>query len=157
MISQVKHDGQDIKTGGIKKNYLYADTCSTNDFMVNPAYLTGVHTVDDQLRIHTNAGSCVTKQQGLLGSQKFWLDRNGIANVISLKSLESKHRVTYDSTKDGGAFVVHTPEGKVYFRRCPDTGFPYIDLDDVNQDGAILVQPAFLDPGATSDSASSDQ
>jgi hypothetical protein len=125
--------------------------------MVNPAYLTGVHTVDDQLRIHTNAGSCVTKQQGLLGSQKFWLDRNGIANVISLKSLESKHRVTYDSTKDGGAFVVHTPEGKVYFRRCPDTGFPYIDLDDVNQDGAILVQPAFLDPGATSDSASSDQ
>jgi hypothetical protein len=140
IVSHVKQDGSEIKTGGVRRNWLYADTCSTNDFMVNPTYLTGVHAVDEPLRIHTNACSCVTSQQGFLGSQLFWLDRNGIANVISLRSLEMRHRVTYDSTKNGGAFVVHTPEGEVLFKRCPDTGFPYVDLDNALSGGAMLVQ-----------------
>lgn len=140
IVSQVKESKGTIRTGGVKKNYLYADTCSTNDFMVNPAYLTGVYTVGDSLHTHTNAGTCVTKKQGFLGSTPFWLDRNGIANVVSLRSLESKHRVTYNSTPDEGAFVVHTPEGKVYFCRCPDTGFPYIDLDDASQGATLLLQ-----------------
>jgi hypothetical protein len=117
--------------------------------------------IDDPLRIHTNAGSCVTKKKGYLGSQPFWLDQNGIANVVSLKSLEAKHRVTYDSAQDGGAFVVHTKGGRIYFRRCPETGFPYIDLDE--EQGAMLVQseqrPArepILDSGATSDTLSEE-
>ena len=73
-ISQVRDGESAVKTGGVKKNYLYADTRSTNDFMVNPAYLTGVHTVKEPLRIHTNAGSCITSKQGYLGLQPFWLD-----------------------------------------------------------------------------------
>jgi hypothetical protein len=84
----------------------------------------------------------ISKQQGYLGSQKFWLDRMGIANVISLKSLEEKYRVTYDSKLSGGSFVVHTQNGPIEFKRCPDTSFPFIDLDDVSQGdkGAMLVQ-----------------
>jgi hypothetical protein len=66
----------------------------------------------------------------------------GIANVISLKSLEEKYRVTYDSKSSGGCFVVHTSNGPIEFKRCPDTSFPYIDLDDVSHGdkGAMLVQ-----------------
>ena len=111
-----------------------------NDFMVNPMYLTGVHTVKDPLHIHTNAGTCTTKQQGFLGSAPFWLDKKGITNVISLRTLETKHRVTYHSTKHGGIFIVHTPEGEVYFRCCSDMGFPYIDLDDSSQGATMLLQ-----------------
>ena len=140
IMSQAKVVESAAMSGGVKKNYLYADTCSTNDFMVNPTYLTGVHTVTDLLHIHTNVGMCTTKQQGFLGSAPFWLDKNGIANVISLRSLETKHRVTYDSTKHGGAFIIHTPKGEVYFRRCPDMGFPYIDLDDSLQGATMLLQ-----------------
>jgi hypothetical protein len=103
--------------------------------MTNPAYLTGIHTPDTALRIHTNAGTSVSKQQGYLGSQKFWLDRFGIANVISLQSLESRYKVSYDSTKNGGAFIVHVPEGDIVFKRCPETSFPYVDLDDVAEGG----------------------
>jgi hypothetical protein len=143
MISQFR-DGNDamVKTGGLRPSYLYLDTCTTNDQMVNPCYLTGVHTAEIPLRLHTNAGTSISKQQGYLGSQKFWLDRMGIANVISLKSLEEKYRVTYDSKSSGGSFVVHTANGPVEFKRCPVTSFPYIDLDDVSQGdkGAMLVQ-----------------
>jgi hypothetical protein len=110
--------------------------------MVNPSYLTGVHTTEAPLRLHTNTGTSISKQQGYLGSQKFWLDRMGIANVISLKFLKAKYRVTYDSKSSGGSFVVHTQNGPIEFKRCPDTSFPYIDLDDVSQGdkGAMLVQ-----------------
>jgi hypothetical protein len=141
MISQFR-DGEAMKTGGLRQNFLYLDTCTTNDQMVNPAYLTGVHTADIPLRLHTNAGTSISRQQGYLGSQKFWLDRIGIANVISLKSLEEKYRVTYDSKASGGCFVVHTPSGSIEFKRCPDTSFPYIDLDDVSHGdkGTMLVQ-----------------
>lgn len=56
MISQVKQDEPTIKTGGIKSSYLHADTCSTNDFMVNPAYLTWVQSVEEPPHIHTKVG-----------------------------------------------------------------------------------------------------
>lgn len=100
--------------------------------MINPAYLTGVHTLGDPFCIHTNAGTCIMSQQGFLGSQPFWLDCNGIDSIISLESLETKHCITYDSSKNNGAFIVHTPKGEVHFKRCPDTKFPYISLDDVS-------------------------
>lgn len=139
MISQIKSD---LKTGGLRKNYLYLDTCSTINQVVNQAYLTGVHTSEEPLRLHTNAGTSMSEKQGYLGSTLFWLDSMGIANVVSLRSLEARHRVSYDSTKEGGAFVVHTKNGDVVFDRCAETGFPYIDLDDVSfgDNGAMLVQ-----------------
>jgi hypothetical protein len=134
MISQFRDSGNEtVKTGGLRQNYLYLDTCTTNDQMVNPSYLTGVHTAETPLRLHTNAGTSISRQQGYLGSQKFWLDRMGIANMISLKLLEEKYRVTYDSKSGDGSFVVHTPSGPIEFKRCKDTSFPYIDLDDVSQ------------------------
>lgn len=65
-----------------------------------------------------------------LGSTLFWLDQMGIANVVSLPTLEAKFKITYDSTKDGGVFVAHTPEGRLLIKCCPETKFPYIDLTD---------------------------
>jgi hypothetical protein len=40
MISQFKSDEgtETVRTGGLRKNYLYLDTCTTNDQMANPAY-----------------------------------------------------------------------------------------------------------------------
>lgn len=36
-------------TGGLKKNYLYLDTCSTEDQMVNPSYLKKIHQAENPL------------------------------------------------------------------------------------------------------------
>ena len=125
MISQVKSDP---RTGGLHRNYLYLDTCSTINQMVNQAYLSGVHVAKEPLRLHTNAGTSVSAKQGYLGSTLFWFDRVGIANVVSLKCLEARHHVSYDSPKDGGASVVYTKNGDVIFKRCPEMGFPSLTL-----------------------------
>jgi hypothetical protein len=62
--------------------------------------------------------------------------------LSSLKSLEARHRVSYDSTKEDGAFIVHTKNGGVIFGLCPETGFLFINLDNVSfgDKGAMLVQ-----------------
>eukprot|EP00804_Cyclotella_cryptica_P001120 CCRYP_008416-RA/>CCRYP_008416-RA protein AED:0.95 eAED:0.41 QI:0/-1/0/1/-1/1/1/0/146 len=87
----------------LNKNYLYLNTCSTEDQMVVPHYLHDVHTVEHPLTLHTNAGKSETSRKGFLGSTEFWLDENGIANVVSLRTLEKKFRITYDSNENGGA------------------------------------------------------
>eukprot|EP00804_Cyclotella_cryptica_P012650 CCRYP_016917-RA/>CCRYP_016917-RA protein AED:0.45 eAED:0.65 QI:0/0/0/1/0/0/2/0/152 len=97
---------QDDKEKGsaLKKNYLYLDTCSTKDQMVIPKYLTDIHAVKDPLVLHTNAGKSKADKKGYLGGTPFWLDKRGIANVVSLKTLESKYQITYDSKVRGRAF-----------------------------------------------------
>ena len=89
--------------------------------------------------LHTNAGSSSTTQKGYLGSQLFWLDRFGIANVVKLKSLEDRFHVKYDSKMRGGAFICKTSDGEVIFKRCPVTNFPYVDLDEEGENAAILM------------------
>ena len=61
-------DGNKQRRGGIRRNFLYLDTCTTEDQMVSDAYLTKIHTVDKPLILHTNAGSSSTSKKGQLGS-----------------------------------------------------------------------------------------
>ena len=76
------------KNNTVRTNYLYLDTCTTNNFMCNSAYLKDVHTAGKSLRLQTNAGSTSTDKQGYLGSTLMWLGRTGFANVITLRCLE---------------------------------------------------------------------
>ncbi|KAL7484711.1 hypothetical protein ACHAW6_010338 [Cyclotella cf. meneghiniana] len=138
---QMIFQDDNIKGSSLNRNYLYLDTCSTEDQMVIAQYLDNVHTVQDTLTLHTNAGKSQTNKKGYLGGTAFWLDESGIANVISLRTLERKFRVTYDSQQKGGAFICHTENGEVAFERCPATGFPYMDLSqDKTGAAAMLVQ-----------------
>eukprot|EP00804_Cyclotella_cryptica_P004758 CCRYP_016241-RA/>CCRYP_016241-RA protein AED:0.30 eAED:0.32 QI:0/0/0/1/0/0/4/0/361 len=109
--------------------------------MVEAKYLDKVHTVEDTLTLHTNAGKSQTNKKGYLGGTAFWLDEKGIANVVSLRTLEKNFRVSYDSEQDGGAFVCHTKNGAVVFKRCPTTGFPFVDLSkERGIAAAVLIQ-----------------
>ena len=63
----------------------------------------------------------------------------GIANVISLITLEKNFHVTYDSKASGGCFTCHTASGNLVFNRCERTGFPFIDLDDHSDDAALIL------------------
>ena len=107
--------------------------------MINPAFLTNAHQVKNRLHLQTNAGLASTNKKGYLGNSLFWLDQMGIANVVLLCTLESKFNITSDSKKDGGAFVVHTPEGRVLIKRCPKTSFSYIDLTDESGGAAVMM------------------
>ncbi len=52
---------------------------------------------------------------------------DGIANVLSLKSVAEKHRVTYDSWDRDGVFKVHTKNGVVEFKPT-ERGLHYVDM-----------------------------
>ena len=75
-----------------------------------------------------------------------WLGQSGFANVISIGTLEELCRrnggnVNYNGEVTGGAFIADLGNGTVVtFTRCPDTDFPFINLDEqCNEDGAVML------------------
>ena len=105
------------KGQSLNRSYLYLDTCSTEDHMLVPHYLDNMHTVEHPFTLHTNAGKSETNRKGFLGGTAFWLDKNGIENVISLRTLEQKFRITYDSNNDGGVSCAILRKG-TWFSGC---------------------------------------
>ena len=142
MVSQFQdREEQRTKSGGLRRNWLCLDTCTTDNQVVEEKYLYDVEEVEVPLRLHTNAGTSVSRKRGMMGSLRFWLNPDGIANVVALRALEEKYRVHYDSEAENRAFVVMVPNGPLRFERCPDTGFPYIDLDELSAEHrAMLMQ-----------------
>ena len=111
--------------------------------MVNSSYLTKIHKASKPLTLHTKAGSSNITHNGYLGLELFWLDRFGIANVVSLHLLERKYHVQCDSRKRSGAFMCKTTDGEVVFKRCPLIKFPYVDLDEQGDENAVLLVQTF--------------
>jgi hypothetical protein len=68
-----------------------------------------------------------TDLEGDLGGMTVYHNPNDIANVLSLKSVAEKHRVTYDSWDLNGVFKVHTKDGVVEFKPSK-RGLHYIDV-----------------------------
>ena len=130
-----------VRTGGTTKSKLYLDTCTTNDLITQPQYLSNVRKAKKPLYLHSNCGSKILDSTGNLGEIEMYADNTGIASVISLRTLEKKFpNVEYSSDKNGGAFVVTThDERKINFKRCANTGFPYIDLDEEGSELAVTL------------------
>ncbi len=56
-----------------------------------------------------------------------WLNKGGVVTIVPLKQLEKLCPVTYDSTRNRGAFVCCTKDGNVVLRNN-NKGMPYLDL-----------------------------
>ena len=58
-----------------------------------------------------NGGSITTNQKAHVRNYgDVWFDKRAITNILSLKNVQKRYRVTYDSTFNR-ALVVHKPEG----------------------------------------------
>ena len=78
-----------------------------------------------------NTNTTTANKRGSYGDFRVWLNKQGIANLISLPMLEASGYIV--STHTHGQWVVTSPQGnKTTFKR--DTGMcigmPYIDLRD---------------------------
>ena len=91
------------------KNYLLLDNQSTVNQVANPNLLKNIRKGERAITVHCNAGSTKTELVGELGNMTVYHNPNSIGNILLLKSVASKHRVTYDSHDRGGVFQVHTP------------------------------------------------
>ena len=99
--------------GGLLRSRLYLNTCTTNGQMTTREYLTDIHQAPKSLKMHTNSGSSLSSFKGKLVKLPFWLNNAGIANVISLLTLEKNFHVTYDSKASSGCFTCHTASGNL--------------------------------------------
>ena len=109
---------------------LYLDSCASYHTMFDAFWLDNVHKVDTILTGHCNAGVTTSDTVGeLFGLFEVWLNKNRVANLLSIPQLEEDgYRIKYDTQGD---WEVFTPEGKrIVFQR--DTGvckrMPYLDL-----------------------------
>jgi hypothetical protein len=98
--------------GGLCSSQLYLDTCTTNNQCTNRAHLKAIHTVKKPLVMHTNAGSLLSNQKGLLGSILFWLNLGGLASVVALRTLEKLFTSTMMARRTVGLSSVKPRLGK---------------------------------------------
>ena len=67
------------------------------------------------MSVKGNGGSITTKKTGYLKNYgKVWFDERDITNILCLKNVKQKYRVTYDSSTDG-VFTVHKPGQHLHF------------------------------------------
>ena len=94
-------------------------------------FLTDVKESDATMTVRCKFGTAVTKMKGTYGDFQVWLNKKGIANLISIPMLEANgYNVSTHTRAD---WVMTTPEGKdITFKRDKGlcTGMPYIDLCD---------------------------
>ena len=113
--------------GDLSKDCVLLNNQSTLDQFVNPRYLTNIHTVKKPIMVYCNAGSTTTNQKGMLCNFSIWYNLQGIANILSLKTVTDHYLVTYNSNDRSGVFTVHTPKGNIEFI-CHPCGLHYLDL-----------------------------
>ncbi len=90
---------------------------------------------------HSNAGSCGMDLSGSLGALKqVWLNKGRVATIILLKQLKKLCPVTYDSTRNKGAFVYCTKDGNIVLRNN-NNGMPYLDLRESKAKAALSFAP----------------
>ena len=93
------------------------DSGSSSHLFCNRNWLTGVQPSTRATNLQTNGGPIHLNQEGELkafGTVPF--NDQSLTNIFSLALLTDKYRVTFDNAVEN-AFIVHTPEGIVKFRR----------------------------------------
>ena len=86
-----------------------------------------------------NAGTTVTKMKGTYGDFQVWINKKGIADLISIPVLEASGYIV--STHNHADWVVTTPEVKdITFKSYKGvcTGMPYIDLRE-QKEGLVMI------------------
>ena len=105
------------------------DNQSTVDLFADAKLLSDIHTIGTTMTVETNGGTLETSQKGFLkGHGWVWYHPDAITNILSLKNVKRKYRVTFDSEKDD-CFVVHKPDRQILFREHP-SGLYVHDITD---------------------------
>ena len=67
---------------------LFLDSCATCHSMFVVEYLEGIFDADVPLLDHCNMVTLTCRQKGFLGPWEMWLNKQGIANLLSIPQLE---------------------------------------------------------------------
>jgi len=91
------------------RNMILLDNQSTVDLFCNKHLVSNIRTVKESMTVNGNGGSLITNQQAHIKNYgDVWFDPRAITNILSLKNVKEKYRVTFDSNGNN-AFHVHRP------------------------------------------------
>ena len=114
----------------------------TCDVYCTPRLLRNIQRIGHSITIHSNAGKSSTNLVGEHPEHGWvWYDPKGIANILSLKRMSRKHRITYDSEGTGtlrDAFVVHRGNSPLRFAASA-TGLYYRNAANDHAAGVTLT------------------
>ena len=118
---------------------LYLDSCATYNQVFVDYLLTNIGESSLVQKANCNAGTTMTNIKGCWNEWTMWLNRQGIANIVSIPWLKDHgYKIDYHSDRE---WVVFTPSGKeIIFKQ--DTGkcnhMPYIDMHEHKKAFAIV-------------------
>ena len=73
--------------------------------------------------------TCLPPQKGWFGKIEVWYHSKGITNILSLKTLNKWHHVTYERKDRNGVFKIFNKEGVIeYFQH--ESWLNFLDLKD---------------------------
>ena len=114
----------------IPLSWLVLDSAATDTVFCNPELLSDIRTVPIPLNIIGTTGS---RQTNLIGDYPglgtVWLDRHGIANIVSLHQVKKQHHITYDSVTSN-KFVLTDTNGNIMSFSESNEGLYYYDTND---------------------------
>jgi hypothetical protein len=90
------------------QNYLLLNNQSTVNQVANVSQLKNIRKLDEPIVVHSNAGSTKTNLVGELRKITIHHNHNSIANVLFLKSVAARHRVTYE--RNAGGYFKFIPQ-----------------------------------------------
>ena len=91
------------------RNMVLLDNQLTMDIFCNSQFVK-IWDVNEEMRIHGNGGSLLTKKKALLCNYGVvWFNEKALMKILCLKNVLAKgYHVTYDSAA-GGEFIIHQP------------------------------------------------
>ena len=106
--------GNSVRRTTCDRGKLYPKMCTMNHTMCVIKALDRVHTTGVKLHQHCNAST--TTKMGYWCESKFWVSKNGMANLLLVPQLEKDgYQLEYQS---GGGWLIHLPAGSTIHFKC---------------------------------------
>ena len=127
--------------GILSPYHAYIDTCASYSSTPYPELLLNLKKQARGLIGHSNAESFGMDSSSLLRAlEQVWLNKDGVMTIIPLKQLEKLCPVVYNSTRNKGAFICRTKDGKVVLTNN-GKGMPYLDLREFEAEAVLSFAP----------------
>ena len=122
----------------------YLNNCATFNQTTNPDILTNIFESPDTLFAYCNSVTTATNTKGNLGSLECWLNKNGIANLLSVPELTKLGYIIKLENRLESPYQV-TPKGQIQGVpatvpfKLDEKGLPYIDVKQVVVFAQLMV------------------